>query len=213
MMDSSISELPRGLAACPVSTGRLELRLFMRAHYAVLSKAAGLRVIYQVIGDPRQCDQLYRAQRTAEKQRLDQKAAIRYRLAVEEAGGDEDHYVREQEEAVIERFGLMRFRRPLIVFVTGPVTGHQAVLPIDARVFDFPEDERALLDLLRRELTAYKIEKFAESGIFTAKSMRELQRHLDRVRRRVVKIVEDRVAKQSTMTRPPASRRWPRGAR
>ena len=210
MMAMSGSCFPRGLVVCPISTGRLELRRFVSAHFAVLSKASGLRVLYQGVGNPRQTDGLYRGQRTPEKRRQDEDAALRYRQAVEDAGG-EDHYLREQDEAAIERFGLKKYARPLIAFVTGPVSGNQAVLPIDARIFDFPEGERALLDLLRTELTARKIEKLAEHGIFTAKSMRELQHHLHRVRRRAVKIVEDRLAASPGQKRQRDARSAARG--
>ncbi|MBE0566073.1 MAG: hypothetical protein IH621_08960 [Krumholzibacteria bacterium] len=178
----------------------MALLQWLKDHKPQLADASGDTIMWRPIGPPGWTDSRYQRMRTARLKERDEADAERYRLECAAIGGNELHD-REEFERIAAQYGLECYRRPLVFFITTPDTGARAVLEIDVKMLDTLERRRKLGEILCARITEVAISKLSEGGVYTSRSLADLQAYLDRVREEVDQYL---AASIEEATRPPA---------
>lgn len=199
-----------GLIAFPVPTPDGELLTLVQKYAHHLGRSGGEAIVWRPIDNPRSTDEIYRRQRTAEMEDADRHAVERFDDGAAQAGSRR-HYIGGEYARAIQSFGLQRQKLPVILLIARPPLDMHAILCLDDRLFAQRATSQALANILLRELSERKLMAFSEGGAITARSMRQIQRHLDHVRRLTTKVMMEAESKPAVGQRPSRKRASSRG--
>lgn len=167
-----------GLYAIAIPTPEGELSQLVRAYKDDLGCAAGQRVLWETIDDPRFCDAVFRQQCVPEPKTHIQAQVARFLAAIKEAGSKES-FVSGEYLRLIQHLGIQPSELPLILFVALEPVFSFATLCLTVDMLETASRRKRLMDLFRQHLSEEVLLRYAHGDRFTLASMQELQGYLN----------------------------------
>lgn len=185
--------------AAPVSDPGLKLHQLVVDHMMELGNAGGVNVWWRPIANPSLSDPIYRSLRSPELAKRDQANAREY-LRLCKCAGSEASYQKGEYLELAREHGISHQQRPAIILVASPAAGKAVVLPIAPSALETAEQRRDLACFLYVELAESRMQQFAVDGVYSAESMKELQKHARKV--------SEAIAKTIAKGKPVSARHW-----
>lgn len=176
-----------GLFGYCVSDAGLRFHNWLYENRIGLGKSSGRILTWRPIGDPAQCDDVYRNQRTTELAAIEATQSKSYRDSVSQMGSEEIYLQNEY----LHRSGWLGVdfeHAPFVVF-GAPQLKERVAIPIPIGVFDQPKTRRDLAGIFMGQFSETALAGYSFGGFLTEKSMREFSGSVQKTTLAVYKLI------------------------